>query len=128
MTDMPLAAWIAGAMAGLAFDAALRRVQTAALFDFCAGMAVLTKGIAGALPLLMLGVWRLVAPPARRRAPACGLDRGDRYGRAGVQLPERLVPAASGSRAGVVALAILAALVPIKAHCGDRPWGLPRSR
>lgn len=37
-----------------------------------------------------------LAPPARRRASACGLDRGDRHGRTGVQLPERLVPAASG--------------------------------
>lgn len=68
LTDMLLAAWVVGAAAVLAADPSLGRKRSIALFGFLAGLAVLTKGIAGLLPLLILGLWRLVASRDRRPA------------------------------------------------------------
>jgi hypothetical protein len=70
LTDMPLAAWTVGALAALAADPALGRKRSAVLAGVCSGMAVLTKGVAGLLPLLMLAAWWIAA--RREQRPAAG--------------------------------------------------------
>jgi hypothetical protein len=60
LTDMLLTFWIVGAVA------ALVRGHSAVLAGVLAGLAVLTKGVAGLLPLLILAAWWILTPRGRR--------------------------------------------------------------
>jgi hypothetical protein len=63
LTDMILALCITAAAACLHVDPALRRRGPFLLFGIATGAAIMTKGIAGALPLVLLGVFTIAAPP-----------------------------------------------------------------
>ncbi len=70
MTDMPLCLWITAAMVAIARDPAMERSATLWTFAVSTGAAVLTKGIAGALPLLALTIYFALAPSDARPRPA----------------------------------------------------------
>jgi 4-amino-4-deoxy-L-arabinose transferase-like glycosyltransferase len=62
MTDMLLCLWVTAAMVALSRDPAMERDATVWGFGVATGAALLTKGIAGALPLLALAIYRALAP------------------------------------------------------------------
>lgn len=70
MTDMPLCLWITAAMVAIARDPAIERTATLWTFGVSTGAAMLTKGIAGALPLLALAIYVALAPSDARPRPA----------------------------------------------------------
>ncbi|HLJ14216.1 MAG TPA: glycosyltransferase family 39 protein [Bryobacteraceae bacterium] len=66
MTDALLVLWFTAAMLVIAFDPGLRRRESAWAFGALAGLAILTKGVAGVLPLLALVVYWIIAPSRDR--------------------------------------------------------------
>jgi hypothetical protein len=70
MTDMLLCLWITAAMVAIARDPAMERTATLWTFGASTGAAVLTKGVAGALPLLALAIYVALAPGGARPRPA----------------------------------------------------------
>lgn len=68
MTDMLLTLWVAGALFVITTDPALRRNASVLAFGACVGAALMTKGAAGLLPLVALGLYWLLA--GREMRPA----------------------------------------------------------
>ncbi|MEO7145209.1 MAG: phospholipid carrier-dependent glycosyltransferase, partial [Bryobacteraceae bacterium] len=74
MCDALLVFWITAAMGWVAYDPGLRRRGSPWIFGALAGLAIMTKGVAGVLPLLALVLYWILAPPKDRpRARAVGL-------------------------------------------------------
>jgi hypothetical protein len=69
MTDMLLAFWTAAAIFTLARDPTLGRRSSFWMFAASAGAAILTKGAAGAVPLVALAIFTALAPRASRPSP-----------------------------------------------------------
>lgn len=65
-TDALLVLWITGAMFVLALDTGLRRRESAWAFGGLAGLAILTKGAAGLLPLATLALYWIIVPSRER--------------------------------------------------------------
>jgi 4-amino-4-deoxy-L-arabinose transferase-like glycosyltransferase len=73
MTDMLLTLWVVGALFVIMSDPALRRNASVLAFGACVGAGLMTKGAAGLLPLVALGLYWLLAgremrPPLLRAA------------------------------------------------------------
>jgi hypothetical protein len=62
MTDMLLTLWLVVAMFVLTRDPALRRRRSFWAFSACCGAAILTKAAAGALPVIALLIYVVIAP------------------------------------------------------------------
>lgn len=69
MTDILLTSLIVAAMFVLTADPALNRAKSAGLFGFFSGAAIMTKGAAGILPLLILIAYFLLLKAEFRPAP-----------------------------------------------------------
>jgi 4-amino-4-deoxy-L-arabinose transferase-like glycosyltransferase len=70
MTDMMICLWMTAAMVTLARDPTIGRSATLWSFGVLTGAAVLTKGIAGVLPILALIIYYALSPRDARPRPA----------------------------------------------------------
>lgn len=73
LTDALLSTFCLAALYGLSLDPEMRERRTGLLYGLCAGGALMTKGIAGLLPLMALGVYWLWKRPSFLQVVVAGL-------------------------------------------------------